>query len=459
MMGACCTSSSSSPASLATPGSAIRMSATTGSALHLVEPLGFDLSEAKLRRAGPGLPRPRRTSRCTPTSPPRRPRSRDARVFAFTTQATTRYTDIDYVDGDVLLFGPEPTGLPPEVLDDPWVTEQLPHPDAARSPVDEPLERRRHRHPRGVAAARVPGRRLTPEDARRGRDSTASPRRVRPDRLAHERSDDRVPEHRVDLTRHGHPVAVDRSRSSHGVRSADQPREQLVHVVGDPMPRQRAPPRRTARCAGHHPAAAQRARRGSNATRRARPATTVPPTCSTVRRRPPRAWRNGSRGHWVRRSSYGRRGTHRRAHRAPLRRESAGPGRARVAASAAAASGSGARASSAMPGSRCSQTRSSSRCISAHALVMATTASCSAGRRSTARTRRRRGRRRGASARTGSRSPGPSRSSGSSPLEIWRGGRLRHPRRGHQLLARPIALPAGRAGRTSRCPRSSRDIP
>ncbi|MBM7366733.1 tRNA (cytidine/uridine-2'-O-)-methyltransferase [Gordonia hydrophobica] len=47
------------------------------------------------------------------------------RVFAFTAQATRFYTDVDYQPDDVLLFGPEPTGLPDEVLNDPHITNQL----------------------------------------------------------------------------------------------------------------------------------------------------------------------------------------------------------------------------------------------------------------------------------------------------------------------------------------------
>ena len=100
------------------------MCAGTGAELHLVEPLGFDLSEAKLLRAGldyhdlahvvvhPGLDVALRA-----VAP--------ARVLAFTTQATTRSTDVAYRADDVLLFGPEPTGLPPEVLARPEVTAQV----------------------------------------------------------------------------------------------------------------------------------------------------------------------------------------------------------------------------------------------------------------------------------------------------------------------------------------------
>jgi len=105
-------------------GNAIRLSAATGATLHLVEPLGFDLSEPKLRRAGldyhdlahtvvhPGL-------EAALAAVP------GARVLAFTTQATTSYADVAYADDDVLLFGPEPTGLPAEVLAHPRVTAHV----------------------------------------------------------------------------------------------------------------------------------------------------------------------------------------------------------------------------------------------------------------------------------------------------------------------------------------------
>jgi tRNA (cytidine/uridine-2'-O-)-methyltransferase len=47
------------------------------------------------------------------------------RVFAYTAHATTPFTDIDYQPGDVLMFGPEPTGLDAETLADPHITERL----------------------------------------------------------------------------------------------------------------------------------------------------------------------------------------------------------------------------------------------------------------------------------------------------------------------------------------------
>lgn len=105
-------------------GNAIRLVAGTGSWLHLIEPLGFDLSEAKLRRAGLDY-HDLASVTVHPDLATAWEKIAPERVFAFTTQATTRYTDIAYRDGDALLFGTEPTGLPAEVLSDPHITDRL----------------------------------------------------------------------------------------------------------------------------------------------------------------------------------------------------------------------------------------------------------------------------------------------------------------------------------------------
>jgi tRNA (cytidine/uridine-2'-O-)-methyltransferase len=108
-------------------GNAIRLSAVTGCLLHLVEPLGFDLSDAKLRRAGLDYHdlasvtvHPDLDSVWAATGV-----ALGTRVFAFTGRGSAWHTSIEYRAGDVLLFGPESVGLPVEVLELPEVTEQV----------------------------------------------------------------------------------------------------------------------------------------------------------------------------------------------------------------------------------------------------------------------------------------------------------------------------------------------
>src|SRR5690349_10819037 len=105
-------------------GNAIRLAAATGAELHLVEPLGFTLDDARLRRAGLDyhdlavvtVHADLDTAFAT---------FGDARVLAFTTKAERRYTDVAYEPSDVLMFGTEPTGLPDDVLADPRIDERL----------------------------------------------------------------------------------------------------------------------------------------------------------------------------------------------------------------------------------------------------------------------------------------------------------------------------------------------
>jgi tRNA (cytidine/uridine-2'-O-)-methyltransferase len=113
-----------SPCIAPNTGNAIRTAAATGCELHLVEPLGFDLSEPKLRRAGldyhdlASVTVHASLAQAWDALPP-------ARVFAFTAQTTTPFTDIRYQAGDVLMFGPEPTGLDAATLADPHITQRV----------------------------------------------------------------------------------------------------------------------------------------------------------------------------------------------------------------------------------------------------------------------------------------------------------------------------------------------
>lgn len=105
-------------------GNAIRTAAATGCELHLVEPLGFDLSEPKLRRAG--LDYHDLASVTVHESLHAAWRAlAPARVFAFTTHAASRFSDVSYRPGDVLMFGPEPTGLDAATLADPHITAHV----------------------------------------------------------------------------------------------------------------------------------------------------------------------------------------------------------------------------------------------------------------------------------------------------------------------------------------------
>jgi tRNA (cytidine/uridine-2'-O-)-methyltransferase len=105
-------------------GNAIRTAAATGAELHLVEPLGFDLSEPKLRRAG--LDYHDLASVTVHASLQAAWEAlAPARVIAFTAHASTSYADVAYQAGDVLMFGPEPDGLDAETLSDAHITQQV----------------------------------------------------------------------------------------------------------------------------------------------------------------------------------------------------------------------------------------------------------------------------------------------------------------------------------------------
>jgi len=105
-------------------GNAIRLVAATGAHLHLVEPLGFTMTDAQLRRAGLDY-HDLATVTVHPDLDAMWRAAAPSRAYAFTASASTSYADIAYGDGDALLFGPEPTGLAPAVLHDPHVTDRV----------------------------------------------------------------------------------------------------------------------------------------------------------------------------------------------------------------------------------------------------------------------------------------------------------------------------------------------
>ena len=97
-------------------GNAIRLAANTGVTIHLIHPLGFSMDEARLRRAGLDYWEFARVEEhdgfeafLTAVQP--------GRVLAFSGTGTVGHTDVDFREGDTLLFGKESTGLPQEVLE------------------------------------------------------------------------------------------------------------------------------------------------------------------------------------------------------------------------------------------------------------------------------------------------------------------------------------------------------
>ncbi len=95
-------------------GNIIRLCANTGFHLHLIEPLGFELDDKRLRRAGldyhefAAVEIHKSLEACLEKIKPRK-------VWALTTKGKTAYVDADYQAGDVLLLGPETRGLPENV--------------------------------------------------------------------------------------------------------------------------------------------------------------------------------------------------------------------------------------------------------------------------------------------------------------------------------------------------------
>lgn len=97
-------------------GNVIRLCANTGCGLHLVKPLGFDLEDKQLRRAGLDYHeyaslRVHEDWSALATALAGR------RFLAFSTRARGAFAQASMRPGDVLVFGPETRGLPPEVLE------------------------------------------------------------------------------------------------------------------------------------------------------------------------------------------------------------------------------------------------------------------------------------------------------------------------------------------------------
>lgn len=97
-------------------GSIMRLAANAGAELALIEPLGFELDDTRLRRAGLDY-RDLATTTTYPDFEVFCAHVGGRRLFAFSTRGERRYDVVAYQPDDVLLFGPESCGLPDELLD------------------------------------------------------------------------------------------------------------------------------------------------------------------------------------------------------------------------------------------------------------------------------------------------------------------------------------------------------
>ena len=109
-------------------GNVIRLCANTGARLHLIEPLGFDLSDKQLKRAGLDYHEYARLQ-VHPDLETALQVIAPKRLFALSTRGSVRYDTQQFEDGDAFLFGPETRGLPQELLD------SLPHGRRLRLPM------------------------------------------------------------------------------------------------------------------------------------------------------------------------------------------------------------------------------------------------------------------------------------------------------------------------------------
>lgn len=97
-------------------GNIMRLCANAGARLHLIEPLGFDLDDKQLRRAGLDY-REWADVRTHGSYDAYLEQQRPQRILALSTHGTTCYSDARPRAGDAFLFGPETRGLPQSILD------------------------------------------------------------------------------------------------------------------------------------------------------------------------------------------------------------------------------------------------------------------------------------------------------------------------------------------------------
>jgi tRNA (cytidine/uridine-2'-O-)-methyltransferase len=109
-------------------GNIIRLCANTGANLHLIEPMGFEMDEPRLRRAGLDY-REFAAVEVHKNLPTCIDSLGSPRLFALSTRAATIYSTARFREGDALIFGPETRGLPDKLL------ESLPPEQRLRLPM------------------------------------------------------------------------------------------------------------------------------------------------------------------------------------------------------------------------------------------------------------------------------------------------------------------------------------
>ncbi len=115
-------------------GNIMRLCANTGCALHLIEPLGFDLEDKKLRRAGLDY-RDFAQVKLHPSLNALQEALGNPRTFAISTRGAQHYHQVNYQKGDAIVFGRETRGLPQQLLDElgEQHTLRIPMQNASRS--------------------------------------------------------------------------------------------------------------------------------------------------------------------------------------------------------------------------------------------------------------------------------------------------------------------------------------
>ena len=97
-------------------GNIIRLCANTGAGLSLIGPLGFELDDRRLRRAGLDYHEYTRLQNF-PDYQTWQQAQGTGRLLALSTRGDLSYAQVNYRPDDTLLFGPETRGLPPDILD------------------------------------------------------------------------------------------------------------------------------------------------------------------------------------------------------------------------------------------------------------------------------------------------------------------------------------------------------